>query len=81
MKNNYFMNNNINIFIQKGGCIPGWPSEKLKKYNLNYNIPLNILVTINKFVCRMNNNEDDDKEEIYLSTGIIDGDWKSSKVR
>ena len=29
----------------------------------------------------MNNNEDDDKEEIYLSTGIIDGDWKSIKVR
>jgi len=75
------MNNNINIFIQNGGYIPGWSSEKLKKYNLNYNIPLNILVTINKFVCKMNNNEDDDKEEIYLSTGIIDGDWKSSKVR
>jgi hypothetical protein len=29
----------------------------------------------------MNDNEDDDKEEIYLSTGIIDGYWKYSKVR
>lgn len=75
------MNNNINIFIQKGGNIPGWSSEKLIEYNLNYNIPLNILVTINKFVCKMNNNEDYEKEEIYLSTGIIDGEWKSIKVR